>query len=79
MGLEDYMDNVNHEQRAFMGWNILVEQAIKREQITYGEMAFKIKIHPRVVRYLLGQIQCYCLENDLPPLTILAINKITSA
>lgn len=69
------MGDVNHEQRAFLGWNILVEYAKKRERLTYGVMASKIDIHPRMVRFLLGPIQNYCLENKLPPLTILAINK----
>jgi putative restriction endonuclease len=71
------MSDPNHEQRAFLGWNILTEQAKKRKQITYGEIAYYIGIHPRVVRYLLGPIQDYCLENELPPLTILVVNSDT--
>lgn len=69
------MGNVNHAQRAFLGWEILVEQAKKRGLLTYGEMASKINIHPHVVQFLLSPIQDYCLENKLPPLTILVTNK----
>jgi putative restriction endonuclease len=68
------MGNVNQAQRAFSGWEILVEQAKKRGWLTYGEIASKINIHPHAVQFLLSPIQDYCLENALPPLTILVNN-----
>ncbi|MEY2631526.1 MAG: hypothetical protein RIR00_180 [Pseudomonadota bacterium] len=66
---------INQTDRARLAWNVLTHQASQKEPITYGELGQKIGIHHRAVRYALGPIQDYCLENNLPPLTILVINQ----
>jgi len=68
---------INQEQRAFHTWEILIRCAAKNEKITYGELAKKLGLHHRAIRYALGPILEYCLLNELPPLTILIINKGT--
>lgn len=62
---------VNHTERAFRGWQVLTEVARQHGTITYKELAARLGIHHRPVRYLLGPIQDYCMEENLPPLTIL--------
>lgn len=65
------MPRINQAERAGHAWNILAEVARKRETITYGQLGAAIGIHHRAIRYVLGPIQDYCLEEKLPPLTIL--------
>lgn len=68
---------VDQFDRARRAWPILIEQAKQRSPITYGRLAEKMELHPRVCRYFLGIIQDHCLEKDLPPLQSLVINKRT--
>lgn len=66
---------VNQEERAYRAWKILVAVALKSNGlITYGELGAAINLHPRAIRYVLGVIQAYCLDQKLPPLTILVVN-----
>lgn len=67
--------NVIQKYRAYIGWEILTKLANKKDLTTYGEIAEKINIHHRTVCFFLGLIQDYCINNNLPPLTILVINK----
>lgn len=67
--------SINQAERAFLAWPILTSHAQKRKTITYKELGDSIGIHHRVVRYVLGLIQNYCLEEKLPPLTILIVNQ----
>ena len=66
---------VNQEYRAFLGWNILTECAKEERTLTYGELGKFVGCHHRVTRFFLALIQNYCLENKLPPLTILVLNQ----
>ena len=68
-------ETVNQKERASIGWKILIKLAKKKNLITYGEIAVQMNIHHRTVRFFLALIQDYCLKNNLPPLTILVINK----
>lgn len=68
-------NKVNQEERAAIGWSILSQVAINNELIRYAELGKKIGIHHRPVRYVLNLIQNYCLDNHLPPLTILVVNE----
>ena len=61
--------------RAALTWKILIECAKKNELITYKKLGEKIKAHHRVVRYPLDLIQKYCIKHDLPPLSILVIDR----
>ena len=67
--------SVNQTERAYRAWPVLVDRASKKKTITYGELAKALGIHHRAVRYVLGVIQQYCLDERLPPLTILIVNR----
>jgi len=69
------MSNINQHQRAATGWDVLTQVAKDNGLIRYGELGRRIGIHHRPVRYVLGLIQDYCLQNQLPPLTILVVNQ----
>jgi len=67
---------INQEQRAYYAWKYLTEIAASKGKTSYKELARAVGIsHHRPTRYFLGLIQDYCLENKLPPLTILVVNK----
>lgn len=68
------MSDINQAERAFQAWPILTATAKKKETITYLQLGNAIGIHHRAVRFVLGLIQDYCLEEKLPPLTILVVN-----
>lgn len=68
---------INQEERAYKAWFELINTASLGKYITYKELGHKIGIHHRAVRYVLGLIQNYCMDNELPPLTILVINQDT--
>jgi len=61
--------------RAAAAWPILAETARRHEHIEYGTLARRLGIHVRPLRYVLGVIQDFCLEEKLPPLTILVVNQ----
>lgn len=65
---------VNQVERAFRAWPILTACANQRKTITYGQLGIALGIHHRAVRYVLGLLQDYCLEERLPPITILVVN-----
>src|ERR1035437_6946579 len=65
----------NQLARAAIAWPILTETALRRDRIRYGDLARRIGIHVRPLRYVLGVIQDYCLSESLPPLTILVVNQ----
>jgi len=68
---------VNQIQRAFLGWPVLTWVAQKGQSITYKELSTKIGVHHRALRYVLEVIQNYCLDERLPPLTIVVVNQKT--
>lgn len=71
-------NQVNQEERAYKAWNVLIKIAqTKKRKISYKKLGDAIQIHHRAVRFVLSLIQDYCMENGLPPLTILVINKST--
>lgn len=66
---------VNQYERAFRAWPALIETAEAHTTISYVQLAKHLDIHPRPIRYVLGPIQDYCLEEKLPPLTILVVSQ----
>lgn len=69
---------VNHVERAYRAWPILVNCAQNdAAPITYGALAAQLGIHPRAIRYVLGVIQDYCMSEGLPPITILVVSAAT--
>jgi putative restriction endonuclease len=72
------VDEVNQYQRAYLAWPILTAAAsLKGGTLTYKEVADGIGIHHRALRFVLGKIQDHCLDEKLPPLTILVVNQGT--
>ena len=65
---------VNQYERAFRAWPLLTATAAKRSTITYAGLSAQLHIHPRPIRFVLGPIQDWCLEEKKPPLTILAVS-----
>jgi putative restriction endonuclease len=68
------MDGINQEERAAKAWPVLSDIARKRALITYKQLGDDIGVHHRAIRYVLDLIQTHCLENHLPPMTILVVN-----
>lgn len=71
---------INHAQRAEIAWSKLVAAANQPpglNLITYGALASSIGIHHRALPHVLGLIQEYCIEQKLPPLTILVVSKVS--
>lgn len=69
------LSRINHEERAYRAWNILIDRAQKKQTITYKELGDAINVHHRACRFFLDHIQNYCLDNKLAPLTILVVNQ----
>jgi putative restriction endonuclease len=70
-------ESVNHWQRAYLAWNELADFACTTHTVSYETLAKLIGIHHRPLKLALALIQDYCLENKIPPLSILVVNKQT--
>ncbi|MGU3350031.1 HNH endonuclease [Pseudomonas monsensis] len=68
---------INQEERAARAWPILIRHAAQGTTLTYGQLGSQLEIHHRACRYVLLEIQDYCLENDFPPLTMVVVNANT--
>lgn len=68
---------VNQFERAFHMWNELVMLASQKNSVTYKQLAQRLGLHHRVLRYPLELIQNHCLEAHLPALTVLVVNSYT--
>ena len=69
------MAEVNQKERAARAWPILVDIALNERRITYGELACQLDIHHRAAGYVLSEIQDYCIQEKLPPITILVVDQ----
>jgi putative restriction endonuclease len=70
------MESINQTERAMLAWDVLARLAAEKKTITYAELASEVGAGgPRACRYFLDLIQSYCMCNQLPPLTILVVNK----
>ena len=56
-------------------WPMLVDAGSRHMTLTYEEVAPAIQTNPLSVRYALGYIQDYCLENRIAPLTAVVVGK----
>ena len=66
------------ESRACQIWQILVGHAMRRQTLTYQDLAHLLGHNqPKVLYRQLGAIYFYCKQNDLPLLTGLVVNKAT--
>lgn len=66
---------MNQYEMAYRVWPCLCKIAEKKKTVTYGDLGAAIGIHHRPIRKALGCIQDFCLEQRLPPLTILVVSK----
>jgi hypothetical protein len=66
-----------HPARAVQAWQILVSVAKNRQTITYellSEFMYGKKAQG-VLNAVLGHIAFYCLDSDLPPLTLIVVGR----
>jgi putative restriction endonuclease len=61
-------------QLAFNSWPLLTAAAESGATITYKQVGDQIGIHHRTIRLALGLIQDYCLDEGLPPLTVVVVS-----
>jgi hypothetical protein len=64
-------------ERAWQAWPLLTFAATHRQLITYEILARHTGMHTAGFGPVLEHIQSYCLENDLPPLSAVVVNKGT--
>ena len=65
--------------RAVQAWQILLGKAMNYQRVNYeilGKLMFQGKAEG-VLDRILGHVAFYCLDNDLPPLTCIVVNKRT--
>lgn len=78
MAVRFFSDAATTESRACQIWQILVGCAARRETMTYQDLVKRLGHNqPKVLAKQLGRIMHYCLQNKLPPLTVLVVNKNT--
>lgn len=78
MAVRFFNDNATVESRACQIWQILVGHAMRRQTLTYQDLAHLLGHNqPKVLARQLGAIYFYCLQNKLPLLTVLVVNKAT--
>ncbi len=78
MAIRLFNDGATIESRACQIWQILVGHAVRRQTMTYQDLAHLLGHNqPKVLARQLGRIYNHCLENSLPLLTVLVVNKNT--
>ena len=64
------------QRRASEIWKVLIARALGKLNITHGELALEIHFNgANLLAYPLDCIALYCRQNDLPPLTVLTVNR----
>ena len=62
--------------RALQAWQFLVGKASSRQTVRYGDLAKLMGYTDnRPLSSILGCIMYFCQQNDIPPLTIIVVNK----
>lgn len=62
--------------RARQAWLVLIGKAYERKTVRYDEIADIMGYSDsRMLGAILAKVAYYCLENDLPPLTVLVVNR----
>jgi putative restriction endonuclease len=73
-----FVDDPTLENRALQIWLILIGKAHNRQITTYGEVAEILAYKGAgVLQDMLGHISFYCVDNKLPPLTVIVVNQQT--
>ncbi len=65
------------QERGAQVWSVLALAARNRQILTYDLLSKLIGVPPQGLANGLDQVQRYCMQKDLPPLTILVVNKDT--
>ena len=66
---------MNRSERASQIWTVLAWAASHRQSLTYSQVGKLIGVPTAGLGQLLEPIQSYCLENNLPPLTVLVVQQ----
>jgi alkylated DNA nucleotide flippase Atl1 len=73
-----FNDNPTHPTRALQIWQILVAYARERRTLTYGMVAKLLGYEGAgTLAPILGHIMFYCIQQELPPLTVIVVNQET--
>jgi len=64
-------------ERAAQVWSVLALAARNRQILTYDILSQLVGVPARGFAHILDHIQRYCLQQRLPPLTILVVNGAT--
>jgi len=74
-----YFDEApSQSTRALQVWSILVCKAANRQTLTYGQLATYLGFEGAgTLAHILGHVMHYCIQNNLPPLTVLVVNQDT--
>ena len=64
-------------ERASQIWAVLARAAKNRQTLTYGQVGKLIGVPTAGLGQLLEPIQSYCLIHNLPPLTLLVVQRET--
>ena len=71
-----FSDDATYASRAQQLWQILIGAAAQRRIVTYGILADTIGIRVAVsLGEPLFHIKHWCEQNELPPLTVIVVNK----
>ena len=62
-------------ERASQTWAVLDWAAKSRQTLTYSHLAKLIGVPTAGFGQLLDPIYCYCLQNELPPLTVIVVQQ----
>lgn len=68
---------MTREQRAQQLWSVLALAATNRQVLTYDIVSKLTGVIRPSIGDFLRPIQQYCIENKLPPLTVLAVSELT--
>ncbi len=69
----------NWHEVATRTWDVLTQAALEKRRLYYSELAERLRLHHRLMRFPLDLLQDYCLEERKPPLTIMVIERATSS
>lgn len=63
------------EERGMQVWSVLALAARNRQVLTYGIVSKLVGVPQHGLANVLDQVQRYCMQKSLPPLTVLVVSK----
>ncbi len=74
--VEDAETGKKSAARALQAWQYLIGKAANRQIVQYDELRLLMGYaNNRPLSVILGCIMFYCLQNELPPLTLIVVNQ----